>query len=144
MIKVEMTTKQIEYSLKQYKNRVSDVSQPLTGFGNYYLQEIKKQFQSSTDPEGNRWADLMASTLREKQRRGSSSKPLIDKGSLQNSFSFVANKRSLVVQSSSPILRFHESGTSKMKARPVLGNRIPQRHIQKGLKLLRTWVKRPR
>lgn len=144
VVKIEVTTKEIERAIAGYKKRGRSLDNPLKGFGNYYLSEIKKQFRTSTDPEGNRWANLLASTLEQKRRQGYSSSPLVKTGSLENSFSYVIDRRSITIKSSSPILRFHEDGTKKMVARPVIGKRVPQRHKQKLLRLLRTWVKRPR
>ena len=71
------------------------------------------------------WAPLARSTIAQRSRRGRRVRILWDTGRLRASYvrtpSIEVTKRYLKIWSDVPYARFHETGTSRMPARPVIG-----------------------
>lgn len=72
---------------------------------------------------GTKWAPLAASTRRRKQRRGKT-KILVNTGRLRNSLRVRVRRNGsgvvLVFSADAPYAGFHQFGTSRMPARPVV------------------------
>lgn len=68
------------------------------------------------------WPLLADSTEEQKAQMGyPADAPLLASGEMQGSFSHQTNAFEAVIGSTDPVMVFHEFGTSKMPARPVLG-----------------------
>lgn len=69
------------------------------------------------------WAPLMESTLAEKTRLGYSppDNPLLRTGDLRSSIKHEVKDFTAIIGSTSPIMHYHEFGTSNMAMRPVIG-----------------------
>lgn len=73
----------------------------------------------------NAWDELADSTKDDKSRKGyvinEEYNPLLRTGELRDSIQHEVKELEAVVGSTSPIMSYHEFGTSKMPPRPVLG-----------------------
>lgn len=69
------------------------------------------------------WAPLAESTLERKEADGSAppDNPLVHSGDLRDSIEHEVVGHEAVIGTKDPLMVFHEFGTSKMPARPVLG-----------------------
>lgn len=87
-------------------------------------REAKREFghyQPETGPFPE-WAPLAESTMEERARLGfSEDEPLKRTGELRDSISRAVHGLDAVIGSTSDLMIYHEFGTSRMPARPVLG-----------------------
>lgn len=68
------------------------------------------------------WAPLAESTEREKLRLGyNANEPLLRTGALRDSITNKVERLTAIIGSTSPIMLYHEYGTVRMPARPVIG-----------------------
>lgn len=69
------------------------------------------------------WAPLAESTVEDKTRQGYAppDNPLLREGDLRDSVGHHVEPMLLEVGSTDPVMRYHETGTSKMPPRPVIG-----------------------
>ena len=71
------------------------------------------------------WPELKESTKRDKERKGyvfnDEYNPLLREGDLRDSYDYQVKGFEALIGSPSDIALFHEEGTAKMAARPVLG-----------------------
>ena len=110
------------------------------------------QFSTEGEALGSRWAPLAPSTLAQKARHGADSHILQDTREMMNA---VTNPRHpdaiAIVQRlryirsvqgrAKSIAEFHRTGTSRMPARPVLGDGIPRPTVMMWSSQLLAWVK---
>lgn len=108
-------------SLRGLAVRMQDMQRPLSRFGRYLVeQHIPAQFAQQGFPR--RWAPLSPAYA---ARRGAGPL-LIVTGEMAAGFSYTVRAASLVVSNdvrhggTTPIWRYHQLGTSKMPARPML------------------------
>jgi phage gpG-like protein len=70
---------------------------------------------------GQQWGALKPSTEKDKSRKGYGSKPILQRtGKLKKSTNVSIQQKKVTVQNKSPYFKFHQEGTSKMIARPIL------------------------
>lgn len=81
-------------------------------------QEIIQGFDRSADPYGNRWAPLKA----EKGRRAGG-QPLVDSGKLRASYAARQTGTGFEVHSRTSYAGYHQYGTKRIPARPMVPNR---------------------
>lgn len=69
------------------------------------------------------WAPLTESTMEQKTKLGYAppDNPLLREGDLRNSIKHEVKDFTAIIGSTSPIMHYHEFGTSKMAMRPVIG-----------------------
>jgi phage virion morphogenesis protein len=79
---------------------------------------IDDSFDQSRSPSGVGFAPLKSATV--KRRRGGSSKPLVDTGTLRNSVSVRTTPKSVMFGTNTPYAGFHQMGTARVVARPFL------------------------
>lgn len=87
-------------------------------------REAKREFGHYQDAAGPfpEWAELAESTKEDRLAKGySENEPLLRDGTLRDSIEHEAHGLEATVGSTSDIMPYHEFGTSKMPARPVLG-----------------------
>ena len=107
-----------EASLNELRAKLQNMSKPLTMAGMYMERETKLNFAKEADPDGNKWAALKPSTLRYKK----TSSILRETGALAGSVRMTpATNKQVKVKASKSYGIFHQTGTSKMAARPFIG-----------------------
>lgn len=112
-----------EEELSKLQEKLGDLSVPLQKSALYMERETRLNFARESDPDGNRWAPLRASTLRYK-RTGAI---LRETGALVGSVRVISvSSKSARIGASKDYGKFHMTGTSKMVARPFIG--IGDRH----------------
>lgn len=136
--KVTVDDKALKALLGKVSAACRDLTPPLTGWGNKLVEQTKQQFNSETDPDGDRWEDLKPSTLRQKQRLGYPSSILTRTSAMRNSIRSRASPRQLDLISDSPYLKFHQRGTSRMAKRKVLG--VTSDRKNDGAGLIRVYI----
>jgi hypothetical protein len=90
-----------------------------------FIGWMRQQFESEGAFGGKPWAPLTASTLAQK---GSGKSILIDTGALRRAASSPrreASPRTLTLTIEDPKIEYHQEGTSKMVARPILFDDLP-------------------
>lgn len=99
-------------------NRLTNFNKPLRQSGAYLERATKLRFAKEQDPDGNAWATLKKSTLRQKK----TSAILRETSTMVNAISFLPPQGNLV-RLVSPIdySVWHQLGTKTMPARPFLG-----------------------
>jgi phage gpG-like protein len=80
--------------------------------------EIVSGFDRSADPYGNRWEPLKA----ERGRRAGG-QPLVDTGKLRSSYAARPSATGFDVQSRTSYAGYHQYGTKRIPARPMVPNR---------------------
>jgi phage gpG-like protein len=80
-------------------------------------QHIRRVVSEKTSPDGAAWAALRPFTV---DKKGSSN-IMIDSGSLAGAFYSRASDIQANIGNQTSYLGFHQSGTSKMVARPIIG-----------------------
>lgn len=79
--------------------------------------ELKAEYSAGKDPYGKSWAPLRPSTL----AKGRTPPPLTDKGKLSGGTEAKAVRgQGIVVTVGEPYGYYHQKGTSRMVARPIL------------------------
>lgn len=112
---------------------------PLTGWGNKLVAQTEDQFNTQTDPDGDKWADLAPSTLLSKVRGGYPASILTRKGEMRKSFRIKVSAMQLELLSDSPYLKYHQRGTSRMPQRVILG--ITPERKNEGAGIVRAYLK---
>lgn len=96
-------------------------------------KEAKSEFGHYQDAIGPfpEWPELADSTKDDRTAKGfTENDPLLRTGDLRDSIHHEVDEWEAVVGSTSPIMPFHEFGTSKMPPRPVLGTALYRRMDQ--------------
>ena len=110
-------------SLQKLAAQVKDMRSALDEVGLYLERETKLNFAKEQTPEGNAWARLSDSTLRQKKTRAI----LRETGALAASIrKQPATSTEVRVTAGTEYGIFHQEGTRKMPARPFIG--LSDRH----------------
>lgn len=123
----------VNNALKGIRNELKDFSIPLIKSGDYYIQEIKQNFDEEGTHLGTRWEPLKDRTIQEKIKLFSEgkaiaiTKPLIRSGFLKDSFIWsLPNNFNLLITSFASYAEFmHTGGINEQ------GKRVPARTITK-------------
>lgn len=137
--KVTVDQTELKRLLGSISKSVRNLEAPLTGWGNKLIAQTKDQFVTETDPDGDRWAALSPTTLMRKARLGQPSRILTATGAMSNSFRITVAPMQLDLKSDSPILKYHQKGTSRMPKRRVLG--ITATRKNEGAGIVRAYIK---
>jgi len=81
---------------------------------------VLRNFQQGGALQSPAWRPLAASTLKQKQRKGYSSKPLERTGHLRQSFRSFYDNEQAGVGSEVPYSQYHETGTRTLPQRAML------------------------
>lgn len=93
-----------------------------------FIAWMAEQFGSEGDWGGEPWAPLSDSTITQKAQHGGGSSILIDTGQLRQAASRparIATPSSLTLTIEDRTIGFHQEGTGKMPARPVIPAELP-------------------
>lgn len=123
----------VNNAFKKIRNELKDFSIPLIKSGDYYIQEIKQNFDEEGTRLGNGWVPLKDRTILEKIKLFSEgkaiaiTKPLIRSGFLKNSFIWTLpnNFNLLITSFASYAELMHRGGINEQ------GKRVPARTITK-------------
>lgn len=92
--------------------------------------ELRKQYETGTDPDGNPYSPLAPSTL----ARGRTPPPLTDKGIMKANTKVFSTPKGWRIDVKRPgknpnVPKFHQDGTAKMPARPIVppAGKVPAR-----------------
>lgn len=108
-------------SLAEYSRALSDLGKVPARMSASVAKDIKalivKQFATGTDPYGNAWAPLKASTLKRKK----SNMILVETNDMFNSINVAPMQGAgvAITIDETPAI-YHQRGTGKMAARPIL------------------------
>ena len=104
--------------VKKITGRIKDVIKPLSIFAKKKANYIQKQFDSNSDPDGNKWAPLSPVTIaRKKQNKD---KILTEYTPLRKSIRVNVLQEGLQLTAGVPYAKYHQQGTSKMPQRVIL------------------------
>ena len=109
--------------------RIRDYSQPLQAAATYLKKKTLSNFDAEISPEGVGWAALSPKTI---ERKGHSRK-LYETGAMRSAISARVEGKQAVISCSDFKAPFHQSGTSRMPARPFIGTNWAMINEIKGL-----------
>ena len=116
MLKISVTGN-AKLSVKNLARRTGNLSKPTKQAIAYKERRTKLQFASETSPEGDKWAPLKPSTLRQKK----TSAILTETSSLKGSIAGRARGNTGQVSAGTDYGIYHQTGTSRMAQRKILG-----------------------
>lgn len=93
-----------------------------------FIQWMGQQFDTEGDWGGEPWAPLAESTIAEKAAHGGGTSILIDTGAMRRAAGQpqrVATPSSLTLTIVDPKIGYHQDGTDRMPARPVIPAELP-------------------
>lgn len=125
MIEVKVDNAAVMAAMQRLAKSAADPRSVLKAIGEDLVLSTKKRFETSTAPDGTKWAPNKPSTL--KRKKGN--KPLIGKtGTLAQQISYAADMNSLMVGSTSPLKYAAMQQLGGKKSRfPNLWGDIPAR-----------------
>lgn len=123
-----INSKPVEKALGNFQASLADQSPALRRVADDFREMIARQFSSEGRAEGTPWAPLAPSTLR-RRRPGSTGAPILQSsGALLRSLTAPGapghveqlEDQSLAIGSSLPYALFHQTGTRRIPARPMI------------------------
>lgn len=116
----------VEKALEAFESALADNRPALAEIADDFREMISEQFATEGRAGGTPWAPLALRTLR--RRRGAGSTILYSTGALERSFldPLAAGRveeleeQSLTLGSNLPYARYHQTGTRRMPARPIV------------------------
>jgi len=116
-ISISVDDKSAIKSIDMLRDRIKkQMPRNLDDIGRYMIGSIDKNFKAGGQP--TRWAPLKASTIA--RRRGGSSRPLMDTGTLKNSIGWRVTGNAVSIAPSVAYGKYHQTGTRNMVARPFI------------------------
>lgn len=107
-----------ENRIREFGKRLRDVTLPLSGFWREKEKLIERQFDTNSDPFGNAWTPLKASTIRQKKQN--KDKILTHYGKMRRQFKAKIEKVGILIYNEAGYSGFHQTGTKKMPRRLLL------------------------
>lgn len=142
-IRIDFDPGQTPYDLMALDRALSQPSQPLKEFGEHMVNRIDDTFRTESDPYGAKWAPLSAATIRAKRRRGGIQKILQQTGRMRATANYRVIGAVLQIGLSDRKAVFHQMGTRRMPARPILPDRgLPPEDAQELQEIFTDWLKR--
>lgn len=108
----------VNAKLEGVVSRSQDLTVPMKMGAQLMMGSVNDNFSQSGRPSA--WRALAPSTLRQKIRKGYSSRPLVRTGILKSSISPKVDKESFRVGTSVSYAGYNQFGTRKMPARPFV------------------------
>lgn len=139
MLKLTIGTNEFKSVAKALKSSLSNLEPPLTGLGNFWEDEKDRMFETETDPDGNKWAELSEATLKSKPPGSTILTRSTGDEALRNTFFVEVGKTTLRVGFRSPIAIYHQEGTKNMPKRLIL--KASDRIQKEKIKLTTTYLK---
>lgn len=75
MTQIIITDAELQAALSKLSGRIENLTPALNDLGEYLVRKTRKRFDTSTAPDGTKWAPLAARTIKAKQRRATTGKP---------------------------------------------------------------------
>jgi phage virion morphogenesis protein len=138
-IKVTVDDKRMKQVLGDISKRCKNLEPPLTGWGRQLVEQTKRQFETETDPDGEKWADLAPSTLKQKRKQGYPDKTLTRTGEMMESVGFEATAKTLSLKVGKNYAKWHQQGTNRLPKRKILG--ISSDRLNSGAGLVRAYIR---
>jgi hypothetical protein len=139
------STEEMRDYLQSLSLRAKDMQVPLQRFGTYLVeQHIPRQFEKQGTPK--RWAPLSRKYAAWKKANYGNLPKLVLSGDMRAGFEYVVTPRTLRVENTvktgqrggKPRWTYHQDGTSKMPARPVI--QITNKDRDQLRELVRAWI----
>lgn len=114
-------------ALDRLKSRLNDLTPLMAQIGEALLLSSQMRFETKTGPDGQGWAALAAATVRDRIRRRYGGANILQRtGALARSLNYRAGPDRVTVSlggsgNSTAYAAFHQFGTRRFPARPVLG-----------------------
>lgn len=127
-IRITVDSEDAERQLRQLALFLSDLRSFWPRVVPLFSSWMRRQFDTEGGFGGQGWAPLAFSTVQRKQALGLRSNILQATGRLKQDASRpsrTATARSLTLTINSPYLSYHQAGTSRMPARPLIFYRLP-------------------
>lgn len=123
-------------SPEAYAAALRDPGTWASAVGEVLVEDIEQRFQTESDPWGAAWAALAPSTVRMRIKRGRAGKILQVTRNLANSKFWRLQGKRLVIGMGAAYAKYHQLGTNRMPARPMMPFRsggavdMPQRLLR--------------
>lgn len=122
MITVTIDDEGMRAALSRLAGLLGDMTPVMTEIGETLRDEALDAFRQQAAPTGAAWAPLAASTLTRRRGGGAGARILQDTGVLRNSITTqLLSSHAVAVGTRMEYAKFHQFGTRKMPARPMLG-----------------------
>lgn len=142
-IKITFDPGQTPYDLQAIARLLEQPTQPLREVGEHLVNRVDDTFRKQEDPYGGRWAPLSAATIKAKRKRGGIQKILQDTGRMRATANYRVQGSVLQVGLSDRKAAFHQYGTRRMPARPILPDRgLPEEDTQEIQEIFTNWLGR--
>lgn len=142
-IEIKFDPGQTPYDLQAIARLLANPTQPLREIGEHLINRIDDTFRKQEDPYGSKWAPLSAATIKAKRKRGGIQKILQDTGRMRATANYRVTGSKLVVGLSDRKAAFHQYGTRRMPARPILPDRgLPPEDIEEVQEVFTSWLGR--
>lgn len=119
MLTVSLENSQLQAVLNSAMATLRDTTPVMRAIGQQLESNINTRFATKTAPSGAAWAPWSKGTARSRADEGRGTL-LSYTGRLQDSLTFTATRDSVTVGFGVPYAQYHEYGTARMPARPML------------------------
>jgi phage virion morphogenesis protein len=119
-IAVSISEADLNRAIASYSDRLNNLEPALRSFAEYKLLEIRRQFDSESDPDGRPWLPLHPRTIKQKQRKGRNNGILKATRALRDTFTYSVSQQSLTIGTPRKYARFHQQGEG-VPERRILG-----------------------
>lgn len=128
----------VKEAMREVKRKSRDVSVPMRAMGEQVLiPAIQEQFYSQGERFGTPWEPSKAAI-----KRGGLT--LIDTRKLIEGFEYVQTGPSMFeIQNEVPYFPYHEQGTVRFPARPMMPDEIPEEDEERMVEILLAWLETP-
>jgi phage virion morphogenesis protein len=119
MTQITVVDAELQAALSEFIGRAENLTPALNDLGEYLLRKTRQRFDTSTAPDGTKWAPLTARTIKAKQRRATTGKPyrtkadpsaiLKDTFTLRNSITYQVSSNALYVGTNIEYGIYHQS-----------------------------------
>lgn len=145
MFKIIVQDAEIRAAFARLRQATDDQRSAMSDIGEAQLRRIDNRFRTERDPYNVPWVALSTRTLKRKQKNRKILKVLQETGLFRASFSYTADRNSVeigsnrVSASGAPLGLFHQLGTKRMSARPILPDPergLPPQDLQEVLTII--------
>lgn len=141
MINLSIDSKNLSRRLQSMVKAIEDTREPLRETADFLEETKERQFQVEGAHVTTKWKALAPSTIKQRIRKGYGAGPILQNtGALRKSFSTKKLTKEELRYGSSGVHYFpyHQLGTSKMVARPMLA--IPTKTVTAIVNIFRKYI----
>jgi phage virion morphogenesis protein len=119
MAQITVVDAELQAALSEFIAQAENLTPALNDLGEYLLRKTRQRFDTSTAPDGTKWAPLAARTIKAKQRRAITGKPyrtkadpsaiLKDTFTLRDSITYQVSSNALYVGTNIEYGIYHQS-----------------------------------